>query len=166
MKTLLKTFLCLFTLLSAANPASAQSAADSQAPSNIFNNSSSLNTAGLQAVMPADSAFALNAYIEEPDSIVLFWEIQDGYYLYRKSLAINETDSLALLTPQIPAGTTIEDQFFGEVEVYYDRLLIRIPFDPASIEDSIHLELTYQGCAAERYCYPLQNRSLSLEIPH
>ncbi|MBN4053964.1 protein-disulfide reductase DsbD N-terminal domain-containing protein [Haliea sp. AH-315-K21] len=130
----------------------------------LNNNNSSLATSAIQSVLPADSAFALSAYIEAPNTLVLLWEIEDGYYLYRKSLNFIETNNNSLENPVIPMGIQTEDEFFGEVEVYYQRLLIRIPFDSSKVGNNISLQLNYQGCAEASYCYPMQFKELNLEI--
>lgn len=130
----------------------------------LLNNNSGLATSAIQSVLPADSAFALSAYIETPNTLVLLWEIEDGYYMYQKSLNFIEANNTSLGLPVIPMGIQTEDEFFGEVEIYYQRLLIRIPFDPEKVGDNISLQLNYQGCAEASYCYPMQFKELSLEI--
>ena len=130
----------------------------------LLNNNPSLSTSAIQSVLPADSAFSLSAYIEAPSTLVLLWEIEDGYYMYRKSLNFIELKNTSLENPVIPAGIQTEDDFFGKVEVYYQRLLIRIPFDPSKVGENISLQLNYQGCAKANYCYPMQFKELNLEI--
>ncbi len=125
---------------------------------------SELTTSAIQSVLPADSAFVLSAYIETPNTLILLWDIEDGYYLYRKSLNFIETNNSGLGNPVIPIGIQIEDDFFGEVEVYFQRLLIRIPFDSEIIGNNISLQFNYQGCAEANYCYPMQFKELNLEI--
>lgn len=148
---------CLLSSLTSAQLAGPQSSA------NIFE-STTLNTGVLQSILPAESAFSLNAYIETPNTIVLNWEIQPGYYLYRDSLAFTASRPDALATPQIPAGVQHHDEFFGDVEVYYQQLLVRIPFDPESLTHELTLDLNYQGCAEARYCYPMQTETVTLDI--
>lgn len=150
---------CGFSLSSLANA----QLGSPQSSANIFE-STTLNTGVLQSILPAESAFALNAYIETPNTIVLNWEIQPGYYLYRDSLAFTASAPDALATPVIPAGIQHHDEFFGDVEVYYQQLLVRIPFDPESLGHQITLDLRYQGCAEERYCYPMQSQSVTLDM--
>ena len=130
----------------------------------LNNNNSGLFTSAIQSVLPADSAFALSAYIETPNTLVLLWDIEEGYYLYRKSLSFIEASNNSLENPVIPTGIQTEDEFFGEVEVFYQRLLIRIPFDPDKVGNNISLQLNYQGCAEASYCYPMQYKELNLEI--
>lgn len=130
----------------------------------LINNNPGLATSAIQSVLPADSAFALNAYIETPNTLVLLWDIEEGYYLYRKSLNFVETNNDSLENPVIPTGIQTEDEFFGEVEVFYQRLLIRIPFDSNKVGNDISLQLNYQGCAEANYCYPMQYKELNIEV--
>jgi thiol:disulfide interchange protein DsbD len=172
MLTTLKKILTVFGLFIFSAKLHAQlldSSPELNTSSGLLNNSGgALSTSAIQSVLPADSAFALSAYIEAPSTLVLRWEIEDGYYLYRKSLGFMETGTdsgnNSLGSPLIPSGAQTEDEFFGEVEVYYQQLLIRIPFDPESVGDNISLQLNYQGCAEANYCYPMQYKELNLEI--
>ena len=168
MLSTLKKVVLIASFLSASASLQAQlldnSSATLNAGSLFDNNNSGLATSAIQSVLPADSAFALSAYIEAPNTLVLLWNIEDGYYLYRKSLNFIETNNNSLGNPVIPASIQTEDEFFGEVEVYYQRLLIRIPFDPENVGDNISLQLNYQGCAEANYCYPMQFKELNLEI--
>jgi thiol:disulfide interchange protein DsbD len=57
--------------------------------------------------------------------------------------------------PQIPEGIHKEDEYFGEVEVYYDALMVDVPVTGAEKETFI---VEYQGCAEAGICYPPQKR--------
>ena len=121
---------------------------------------------GLQQVLPAEQAFPLVALVESDNGIVLHWQLEPGYYLYHKSLAVRAADGTALAL-ELPAATTVTDEFCGEVEVYYDTRPARIAPDQhqAAPGSTLVLELDYQGCLQERYCYPPQQRTLTLELP-
>lgn len=116
-------------------------------------------------VLPAGQAFPLQVLVELPDTLVVMWEIREGYYLYRKSLDFVETGEGGVLgAPGMPAGVEITDEFFGDVEVYYDRLLVRIPFTTPAPE-KMELTINYQGCAEVGYCYPPQQKMVTVEFP-
>jgi thiol:disulfide interchange protein len=117
-------------------------------------------------VLPVDSAFALTSFIEADTSIVLKWEMPPGYYLYQKSLAVENVGATAI-NPELPEATKITDEFFGEVAVYYNSLLIRLPFAVLNARPgtTIDLLLTYQGCAEALYCYPPEQKALTLTLP-
>ncbi len=91
MLTTLKNIIFLCSLVLASANLQAQLLDNSS--NDLFTNSNSgLTTSAVQSVLPADSAFALSAYIETPNTLVLRWDIEDGYYLYRKSLNFIETE--------------------------------------------------------------------------
>ncbi|MEX2366643.1 MAG: protein-disulfide reductase DsbD N-terminal domain-containing protein, partial [Pseudohongiellaceae bacterium] len=112
----------------AAEDASPFESAQSSPLSPAGTQTSPLRTTPLTSVLPAEQAFRLNVVVELPDTIVAIWEITDGYYLYRKSLQLEEAGSAGLLGEiRIPAGTLINDQFFGDVEVFHDRVTVSVP---------------------------------------
>jgi thiol:disulfide interchange protein DsbD len=133
------------------------------------------STSIVEGVMLPTDAFALSAFVEADGYVALLWELPpEGYYLYRKSLALSLSDGTELTEFEIPAGRIVEDEFFGESEVYYERLLLRVPLStiPATAITSsangareLQLLVAYQGCAEDKYCYPPQYTELAVEIP-
>ena len=107
--------------------------------------------------LPVDEAFLLTAS-KSGDSIQLHWLLQPGYYLYRKRFSFTGLEGL----PEIPEGEQKHDEFFGDVEVYYDELVISIPFSGSSRQDSAKFTVEYQGCADAGLCYPVQSREFIL----
>ncbi len=127
-----------------------------------------LNTGGGDA-LPADLAFPLTVFAEVDGSFTLAWELAEGparYYLYRKSLHVAKTDG-TVLALTLPEGEVISDEFFGESEVYFERLLARIPASAlnATPGSTVELQLDYQGCVENVLCYPPQHKTLTLQIP-
>lgn len=132
-------------------------------------------TSIVEGVLLPDEAFALSGFVEADGHIALVWELPpQGYYLYRKSLSVELPDGTVLEGYDVPQGVMVEDEFFGESEVYFERLLVRLPlrevpesaFTRAS-DGARELELlvSYQGCAQDKYCYPQQHTALTLELP-
>jgi len=128
----------------------------------------------LNQVLPADRAFALQLQpLDDTTRLALHFDIAPGYYLYRQSLKIS-TPSGSVLVLELPPGETIEDEYFGKSEVYYGQLDAQALAAPATAtatatatanDDSLLLFVEYQGCAAERYCYPPQRKELLLQRP-
>ena len=55
----------------------------------------------------------------------------------------------------MPDGKKKTDEFFGDVEVYYDFLSATVPVARlASINTPIEITVSYQGCADAGLCYP------------
>lgn len=117
-------------------------------------------------VLPVDAAFALQSFIEADTSIVLRWEMPEGYYLYRKSLAVEKADGTSI-SLDLPAAEMFTDEFFGEVAIYRNSLLVRLPFTTLGAKPgaAIELLLSYQGCAEALYCYPPEQKALTLNLP-
>lgn len=117
-------------------------------------------------ILPADTAFPLTALVEADGSVALLWEPVEGYYLYRDSVQVTGADGTGLAI-ELPAATIITDEFFGEVAVYKERLLARLPaaeLQPAP-GATLTLQLHYQGCATGRYCYPPQEKTVTVNFP-
>ena len=157
MKTALPSalFACLLVIFF---PARAQDA--------TFGSESARSPLIRSSVLPVEEAFAMNAFVEAPDTIVLLWEIREGYYLYQKSLKLENPEGRAVAIDALPEGDMIMDEFFGDVTVYYDRLLLRMPFAALSGTGNLAAFTVYfQGCAQDKYCYPMQIREIELTLP-
>ncbi|MGV3593161.1 MAG: protein-disulfide reductase DsbD domain-containing protein [Gammaproteobacteria bacterium] len=126
-----------------------------------------LPRASAGGALPADEAFALNTVVEADGDIMLVWEMPPTYYLYRKSLRIEQEGRDLLPALELPDGMHVTDEFFGESEVYFERLLARLPADALEAEPgaTLELQLSYQGCREDVYCYPPQQKLVSITLP-
>lgn len=106
--------------------------------------------------LPVDEAFRLSTQRLEGDKVSLYWQIAEGYYLYRHRLKVEQADQSIGLT--IPTGLDRHDQFFGDVEIYYDSLSIEVPLQRTGATP-VTIEVSYQGCADAGFCYPPQKKS-------
>lgn len=110
-------------------------------------------------LLEPDAAFQLITAVKTPNTLEFFWDIADGYYLYRDKIKwVSLTPGIDVEATSLPKGVPRLDQFFGDVEVYRDHLAIELPIrrhDPAL--NKLNLEVTYQGCADVGVCYlPVQ----------
>ena len=112
-------------------------------------------------------AFRPSARAVDGQTIEVRFEIARGYYLYRDKFRFAALpDSVQLGTPLLPPGKVKEDPNFGDVEVYYQQALIRIPVERNSSGPlPLTLKVTSQGCADAGICYPPQRQQLSVELP-
>ncbi len=98
---------------------------------------------------------------------MLYWQITPGYYLYKHRL--KATSEVALGALFMSPGQAKHDEFFGDVEVYYDELEVIVPILSERAEGSLSeraegslsdqamtLMVEYQGCADAGICYPPQ----------
>lgn len=140
------------------NPLSSDSVSSAQA--------NPLNGASAE-VLPVDEAFVLTAFIEGDRNLILSWAIQPGHYLYQDKLALLNTKGQSLMLV-LPPATALTDEFFGETHVYFDAVRVSLPLSTIGLEPSngaLALELQFQGCAKDRYCYPPQQKALQITLP-
>lgn len=126
-----------------------------------------LSTTTIQAAdefLDVDTAFQLSVTFENPQLAVVKWEIADNYYLYRNKLNFSIKNAAATLLgqPQIPAGKIKKDLFFGDVEIYHQQLIVKLPIDHTADLSKATLEIGYQGCADAGFCYPPTYKEINL----
>jgi thiol:disulfide interchange protein DsbD len=92
--------------------------------------------------------------------------VADGYYLYRDKLRFSATpEAVALGSVTLPAGKVKEDPFFGRVETYRDRVVVRLPLDNAAPGQVVTVRAESQGCADAGVCYPPNAQSVTVTLP-
>ena len=109
--------------------------------------------------LPVEQAYRLDSALFD-DTLVLRWEIADGYYLYRHQFHFR-TDAGGELTAALPDGVRKVDDYFGEVEVYYgavEATLTALPQAPFT------LTVSSQGCADAGLCYPPQTQRFRVDV--
>ena len=114
-------------------------------------------------LLPVDQAFALTATADGTDAITVTWKIADGYYLYRHRTSVQADAGFEAGALRLPAGEPHEDEFFGRVETYRERLRATLPGRPRAA--STTLTVKYQGCADAGICYPPQTRTVTVALP-
>ncbi|MBW8373397.1 protein-disulfide reductase DsbD domain-containing protein [Stenotrophomonas sp.] len=116
-------------------------------------------------LLPVDEAFGLTAQARDRDRVEISWKIAPGYYLYRHRTTVKAEAGFDAEALQLPAGKKHQDDFFGEVETYRERLTGVLPGKAADGTDTVTLEVRYQGCADAGVCYPPQKRTLQVKLP-
>ncbi|AKS40740.1 protein-disulfide reductase DsbD [Wenzhouxiangella marina] len=113
-------------------------------------------------LLPVEEAFALEAR-GEAGRVVLDFDIADGYYLYRHAFRFESLgEGLRLGEAQIPPGEAGEDEFFGAIETYRDRLQIVLPVEAGA--GAAEIAVRFQGCADLGVCYPPHRQTFDLEV--
>ena len=116
--------------------------------------------------LPVDQAFVFAAVPDGADRVLLDWQIAPGYYLYRHRLSVKTaTPGFVLGELAMPDGKKKTDEFFGDVEVYYDVLTATVPVTRPDGASSFELAVSYQGCADAGLCYPPVTKTVSIELP-
>ena len=115
--------------------------------------------------LPPDVAFRLAATVESPDRVRLSWAITPGYYLYQSRLKFATTSAgMTLGPPELPAGDTKNDEYFGKQVVYHGGLIAHVPVAHAAGATALTLSVTYQGCAEAGLCYPPITKQFELNL--
>ncbi|MDE2071040.1 MAG: protein-disulfide reductase DsbD [Gammaproteobacteria bacterium] len=111
--------------------------------------------------LPPDQAYRLQVQPQN-GMLLAHWDIQPGYYLYRNKFKfVSQTPGVALESAQFPAGETHTDRFFGTQEIYRGGVTASIPYTGSG---PLALEVIYQGCADQGFCYPPQTKTFNLTL--
>lgn len=107
-------------------------------------------------ILHVDKAFTVHVYLDGDDTIRAVWNIAEGYYLYRHGFKVETTEGIKLDELEIPSGKKTTDPYFGEVEVYYQRIAISVRVK--DMPENSQVGIGFQGCAEDRYCFTPQIR--------
>ncbi|WP_241972504.1 protein-disulfide reductase DsbD [Aliidiomarina haloalkalitolerans] len=117
----------------------ASSAAQAQ-PSFLGNNAGEF--------LPVQQAFPFS-YEQDGDTLHLYFEIADGYYLYEHRFGLTPEHFVSEFT--VPNGTPYHDEFFGDVNIF--RHYVALEVQLAEVQTGDVLTVRYQGCADAGLCY-------------
>jgi len=78
-------------------------------------------------LLPPEEAFRFSARALDARTIEARFDIADGYYLYRDKFAFETGPDVGVGAPDLPAGQRKHDAFFGDVETYRGRIVVRVP---------------------------------------
>ena len=109
--------------------------------------------------LPVDEAYQLTLVADGDQRLMLQWVIAPEYYLYRHAFKAQASDSEGSIAANlaVPDGLAKTDEFFGDVEVYYDALEAWVALERTT--ELAQIKVTYQGCADAGLCYPPETKS-------
>ena len=114
--------------------------------------------------LTAEEAFQLTATANPPNQIKLYWNIAEGYYLYRHRITIKNADDNTIVSEiELPKGKEKFDEFFGDVQIFEHSL--DVPVDVTTSTGVVNLSVGYQGCAHAGLCYPPVTKTITLNLP-
>ena len=102
------------------------------------------------AFLTATDAFGFSE-IQQGQQLNLFWQIAEGYYLYKDKIQISINDQPYTIV-DMPNGNDYHDQYFGQVKIIAQQLMLSVPL--AKVTPASTVRIKYQGCAAAGLCYP------------
>ncbi len=119
---------------------------------------------GTPGFLPVEEAYQLEVEVREDKSLRVYWQIADTYYLYQHRFSFKLTDAQeeVPLAVELPTGLGREDEYFGEVQVYYNHADILLV--PERIPAVATLALGSQGCADAGLCYPPQIQYFTVDF--
>jgi thiol:disulfide interchange protein len=101
--------------------------------------------------LPVEQAYQISPSIS-PKGARFYWTIAPEYYLYKHAFKVELNDIDITNSLEIADGLSKTDEYFGDVEVYYQQAMIETP--PIKAQDKLVLTVTSQGCADAGLCYP------------
>lgn len=168
-----KHILLIFSLLVSVNTFASNTIFAQAGSSSAINNLNDELGLGLGGndddILDPDDAFKLSTEIKDPNNIKVSWQIADKHYLYRNKFKfiLKEGSEIQLENPQLPAGETKNDEFFGKIQVFHHLAEALIPFKRSTTNTtSAKIQMTYQGCAEETgICYPPIRKTINFDLP-
>lgn len=115
----------------------------------LIMSSLALSTHAAESLLSPEQAFSFSVESANSDQAVLSWKIQPNYYLYQHKFEVQQGQQSVRLN--LPPATDQYDENFGHTKVYYSKVQFSIKTAPAQ-----HYQVTWQGCAKDRICYPPQ----------
>jgi thiol:disulfide interchange protein DsbD len=122
-----------------------------QTPESLFSDSPTF--------LKVDEAFGFD-FEQRDGELVVKWDIAPGYYLYKKQFQV-ATKNATLGEPVYPAHETIEDEFFGISDVFFEDM--EIPYEIIETAQDGQVKIRFQGCAEAGLCYPPTTKVLYLD---
>ncbi len=163
-QSLLLVFLSSFILSLSFNPAMA-------ADDGISALSSLSSNLGLgedeNEILEPDVAFQFGYDIKD-NTVNAHWEIAPDHYMYRDKfkLVIKEGNGVTVGKATYPKGDIKDDEFFGRIEVYHNKVNVSIDLVNATDKPvKTKLQITYQGCAEKTgICYPPIKKIVEINV--
>ena len=109
-----------------------------------------------------DQLFFIEDEIPHPDEVYKFhasiveqktflrWDIKPDCYLYLNKFSFFDKKLNTYLKASFPEGEILVDEYFGEVEVFFDVVEVILDIGKEFEKD---ITVTYQGCNQKGYCY-------------
>lgn len=103
-----------------------------------------------QALLSAEEAFPVQVESVSTQEVQLHWNIPEHYYLYQHKFEVRQGQHVLPLT--LPKAQALYDDNYGQTQVYYQQVQFKVP-----AQASQTYQVTWQGCAKDRICYPPQS---------
>lgn len=115
--------------------------------------------------LPANDVFQIQVNRFDPNNFVINWQIKPGYFLYTDRIKITSPANSTAHIGQIrfPASLRKTDHQGHEYRIYRNQLNLPVAV-LGEKKGETTLELHYQGCADDGFCYPPETKKIRLII--
>jgi len=116
---------------------------------------------------PADEVFFPDVFPVDGNKVDIGFRIVPGFYLYKDKISVRSlSENAAAGRLELPKGKMKVDEYFGEMEVYFESVLAPLAIARATPDAmELQLEVNYQGCAEGGLCYMPQTRVITVALP-
>lgn len=125
----------------------------------------SISALGYCAPLPAAQVFQIDSQRVDPNTFVINWQIKPGYFLYSDRIKINQpADSNSNLgTIRFPQTLKKTDKQGRTFTIYRNELSLPVAILGEQPGESL-VNVAFQGCSDEGFCYPPESRQIKLTI--
>ena len=124
---------------------------------NLSAKSNFLDGLSKNKVLPVDEAFIFEAVIQQK-GIILSWSMKENCFLYKDKFEITTSPETNLSINTTGKTERINDIYFGDVDVFFNYVEKTLTLNP----ESKFINITYQGCNAQGFCYPPVNKQIEI----
>ena len=107
---------------------------------------------------PVEQVFQLD-YSQVDSELRVRFDISDGFYLYQHRLNFTPEEKINRIHP-LPEGERFTDEFFGDTVIYRDSLELVVDLNAATRNEVLNVQ--FQGCADDGFCYPPSTQQIFL----
>ena len=119
---------------------------------------------GDERVISPEQAFKFNYFVNN-NTLKLIWEIESGYYMYKDSFALISDKQISPINIDKIKWIVKDDPFLGIKKVIYNKGEIEYDVGPSLSRldnQKISMNVEYQGCKENTYCYPIKSTVIFL----
>lgn len=115
--------------------------------------------------LPANEVFQVTPVKTDSKTFSISWEIKPGYFIYKDRIKIanSNNDLIQIDSISFPTNETKKDKQLNTYPIYRNQLSLPIKISNKHPGEGI-IELHFQGCSDEGFCYPPEQRQIKLLI--
>jgi len=118
---------------------------------------------GFTSPPPADAVFQLTAKAIDPNTFILEWRIEKGFFLYKDRIKLTHEsgNDVNLGTMAFPTALQKTDAKGHAYELYRNQFILPVSVLGKEAGESL-LDVHFQGCSDDGFCYPPQHSLIKL----